>query len=101
MVPHDRPVYQVEHAAQLIMARRSTLHSKAEYICADLSIDSSLFPCSRAADYTFIGGVHDHGMPCDPPNGPAVLVGEGYSWFASQSLANVFAQPICKAAGTS
>jgi hypothetical protein len=49
----------------------------------------------------FIGGGHDHGMPCDPPNGPAVLVGEGYSWFASQSLANVFAQPICKAAGTS
>jgi hypothetical protein len=24
-----------------------------EYICADLSIDPSLFPCSRAADHTF------------------------------------------------
>jgi len=28
------------------------LHPKAEYICADLSIHSSLFPCSRAADHT-------------------------------------------------
>jgi hypothetical protein len=24
-----------------------------QYICADLSIDPSLFPCSRAADHTF------------------------------------------------
>src|SRR5258708_1170903 len=31
------------------------LHPKAEYICADLSIASSLFPCSRAADHTFAG----------------------------------------------
>ena len=29
------------------------LQSKAEYICADLSIRHSLFPCSRAADHTF------------------------------------------------
>src|ERR1700678_1228643 len=33
----------------------SALHSKAEYICADLSIDPSLFPCSPAADHTFAG----------------------------------------------
>jgi len=29
--------------AQLIMARRTSLHSKAEYICADLSLDQN-FP---------------------------------------------------------
>ena len=33
----------------------STLHTKAEYICADLSIHSSLFPCSQTADHTFQG----------------------------------------------
>ena len=33
----------------------STLHTKAEYICADLSIAPSLFPCSQAADHTFPG----------------------------------------------
>jgi hypothetical protein len=33
----------------------TALHLKAEYICADLSIDPSLFPCSRAADHTFSG----------------------------------------------
>ena len=33
----------------------STLHPKAEYICADLSIHSSLFPCSQTADHTFPG----------------------------------------------
>ena len=38
MVFYDRPVYQEEYAAQLIMARRLALHTKAEYICADLSI---------------------------------------------------------------
>jgi len=53
MVSHDRPVYQGEHAAQLIMARRTSLQLKAEYICADLSIHSSLFPCSQTADHTF------------------------------------------------
>jgi hypothetical protein len=26
-----------------------------EYICADLSIHSSLFPCSQTADHTFSG----------------------------------------------
>jgi hypothetical protein len=30
----------------------SALHTKAEYICADLSIDPSLFPCSQTADHT-------------------------------------------------
>jgi len=56
MVFHDRPVYQEEHAAQLIMAGDLIyLQSKAEYICADLSICHSLFPCSRAADHTFEG----------------------------------------------
>ena len=53
MVFHDRPVYQEEHAAQLIVARRICLHRKAEYICADLSIDPSLFPCSQTANHTF------------------------------------------------
>jgi hypothetical protein len=52
MVSHDRPVYQEEHAAQLIMAGDAALHTKAEYICAGLSIDPSLFPCSRTADHT-------------------------------------------------
>src|SRR5277367_3152695 len=33
----------------------AALHTKAEYLCADLSIDPSLFPCSRAADHTFSG----------------------------------------------
>ena len=33
----------------------AALHTKAEYICADLSIDPSLFPCSRTADHTFPG----------------------------------------------
>ena len=34
------------------MARREGLHSKAEYIAADLSIAPKLFPCSPAADHT-------------------------------------------------
>ena len=38
--------------AELIMARRNVLHSKAEYIAADLSIALKLFPCSPAADHT-------------------------------------------------
>jgi hypothetical protein len=33
----------------------STLHTKAEYICADLSNDPSLFPCSQTADHTLPG----------------------------------------------
>ena len=37
------------------MARRDDLHSKAEYIAADLSIAPKLFPCSPAADHTFSG----------------------------------------------
>jgi len=55
MVFHDRPVDQEEHAAQLIMARRLEPPPKAEYICADLSIAPSLFPCRRAADPTLAG----------------------------------------------
>ena len=35
--------------------KETALHLKAAYICADLSIDPSLFPCSRAADHTFLG----------------------------------------------
>ena len=31
------------------------LHPKAEYICADLSIAPTLFPCSQTADHTFQG----------------------------------------------
>jgi hypothetical protein len=38
MVFYDRPVYQEEHAAQLLMARRLCSPPKADYICADLSI---------------------------------------------------------------
>ena len=34
-----------------------TFHPKTEYICEDLSIDPSLFPCSRAADHTFSGPI--------------------------------------------
>ena len=36
-------------------AKSAVLHTKAEYICADLSIHSSLFPCSQTADHTFWG----------------------------------------------
>jgi hypothetical protein len=36
------------------MARREDLHSKAEYIAADLS-SPTLSPCSRAADHTLSG----------------------------------------------
>ena len=38
------------------------LQSKAEYICADLSIAHSLFPCSRAADHTFFVHVAKFGL---------------------------------------
>jgi hypothetical protein len=34
----QRPTCKNRHAAELIMARRDDLHSKAEYIAADLSI---------------------------------------------------------------
>jgi hypothetical protein len=37
--------------AQLIMARRTDLHTKAEYVCADLSSRPNS-PCSPAADHT-------------------------------------------------
>ena len=37
MVSNDRPTCKDRHAAELIMARRDVLHSKAEYIAADLS----------------------------------------------------------------
>jgi transposase len=37
-------------------ARRTSLHSKAEYICADLSLDRTA-PCSPAADHTFAGTI--------------------------------------------
>jgi hypothetical protein len=53
MVSNDRPTCKDRHAAELIVARRDVLHSKAEYIAADLSIASKLFPCSPAADHTF------------------------------------------------
>lgn len=35
--------------------QENLLHTKAEYICTDLSIASSLFPCSRVAGHTFAG----------------------------------------------
>jgi hypothetical protein len=52
MVFHDRSVYQEEHATQLIMARRVDLHTKAEYICADLS--SRLTPRLQARGGSYI-----------------------------------------------
>jgi hypothetical protein len=55
MVFNDRPTCKDRHAAELIMARRDVLHSKAEYIAADLSIAPKLFPCSPAADHTYTG----------------------------------------------
>ncbi len=42
MVSSDRPTYKDRHAAELIMARRDVLHSKAEYIAADLSLAPKL-----------------------------------------------------------
>src|SRR5580704_8493056 len=53
------------------------LHPKAEYICADLSIHSSLFPCSRAADHTFEGttGRHLSDKATLPPRDLPALVG--------------------------
>ena len=43
MVFNDRPTCKDRHAAELIMARRDVLHSKAEYIAADLSIAQTFF----------------------------------------------------------
>jgi hypothetical protein len=54
MVLKDRRVLKGQTRAQLILARRTTLHPKAVYICADLSSRPKLFPCSRAADHTFV-----------------------------------------------
>jgi hypothetical protein len=42
MVSNDRPTCKDRHAAELIMARRDVLHSKAECIAADLSIAPSM-----------------------------------------------------------
>ena len=55
MVIHDRPVYQEEHAAQLIMARRLHPPLKGRIHLRRPVTRSSLFPCSRAADHTFPG----------------------------------------------
>ena len=56
MVSNDRAVYQEEHAAQLIMARRLDPPHKGRIHLRRPVIRSSLFPCSRAADHTFQGG---------------------------------------------
>jgi hypothetical protein len=51
MVSKEQPTdLEGQTRAQLIMARRTSLHPKAEYICADLSSRPTLFPCSRAAE---------------------------------------------------
>jgi len=94
MVFHDRPVYQEEHAAQLIMARREfALHTKAEYICADLSIDPSLFPCSPAADHTFF----EH-YKSAPPEMNTALCNATVQWSSSDAL-DYFAPPLSGVAG--
>ena len=49
MVLNDRPTCKDRHAAELILARSTRLHPKAEYIAADLSLDQTN-PCSHAAD---------------------------------------------------
>jgi hypothetical protein len=43
MVSNGRPTCKERHAAELIVAMRDDLHSKAEYIAADFSI-ARLFP---------------------------------------------------------
>ena len=51
----QRPTdFKGQTRAQLILARRTDLHLKAVYICADLSLDQTS-PCSPAADHTFRG----------------------------------------------
>ena len=60
----------------------TVLHLKAEYICADLSIHPSLFPCSRAADHTFAGcSLHFTSTTdaiCSLPGGPMAETFEAY-----------------------
>ena len=51
MVSNDRPTCKDRQAAELIMARSTRLHQKAEYIAADLSLIQTL-PCSHAANHT-------------------------------------------------
>jgi hypothetical protein len=51
-ISNNRPTCKDRHAAELIMVRRDDLHSKAEYIAADLFSRPNLFPRSRAAEHT-------------------------------------------------
>jgi hypothetical protein len=51
MVLNDRATCKDRHAAELILARSTRLHQKAEYIAANLSL-AQTNPCSRAADHT-------------------------------------------------
>lgn len=61
MVFHGRPVYQEEHAAQLIMARRPNLSPIEGRIHLRRPVDRPFaFPCSRAADHTFQGTTGRH-----------------------------------------
>jgi hypothetical protein len=55
MVFNDRPTCKDRHAAELIMARRHILHSKAEYIAADLSIRSEAFPLQSCGGPYIVG----------------------------------------------
>jgi hypothetical protein len=59
-------------------------HPKAEYICADLSTRSSLFPSRQTADHTFQGTSERHlyDKPTLRPSGsPPLEVGEHHGVF--------------------
>jgi hypothetical protein len=62
MVSNDRPTCKDRHAAELIMARREDLHSKAEYIAADLSPRPNFLLQSRGGPY--IVGTERLSMSC-------------------------------------
>ena len=71
MVFNDRPTYKDRHAAELIVARRDDLHSKAEYIAADLSIARSFSLQSCGGPYIIIT------YPASPDLRPCVLNSDG------------------------
>jgi hypothetical protein len=60
MVSNDRPTCKDRHAAELIMARREDLHSKAEYIAADLSPRPNFLLQSRGGPYIVGNGLTNH-----------------------------------------
>jgi hypothetical protein len=52
---HDRPCYQEEHTAQLIVAKRHCSPAKGRILLRRPVDRLSLFPSSRAADHTLSG----------------------------------------------